>query len=362
MYAWNNTSIMRTLKDPINKGTLVLGKTKWVHKGRKRKLIQIPQEKWRIFEDGIPAVVDKETWDNVQEILSQRRRPRKNKTKLVPLSGLLYCGKCKSKMNVQTTRHQRQDGTVSESVNYQCSKYRVRGKAVCDSNTISNKDVEYVVLYKIRLLNEYARHKNNKLVDELMRCTAQNQRALANTVRNKINAAKKRYTELEELIISLYPNLAKGLLPENVYLKLLESYTMEQEGLTKETERLQQEQIRLEQENANIESFISLVKKEQDLSELTTELAVSFIDKIIIHKKGEKKGEKKGDKKGDKKGEKKGDKKGEKKGEKHGNERNIEIHFKFIGKLDIDPDFALASNIDGLGESERLRQKKYETL
>ena len=163
---------MRTLKDPINKGTLVLGKTKWVRKGRIRKLVKIPKEKRRIFEDRVPAIVDKETWDNVQELLSYRRKPRKNKTKLVPLSGFLYCGKCGSKMNVQTTRHQRLDGTVSENIIYQCSKYCVRGKATCDSNTISNKDIEYLVLYKIRLLNEYVRHKNNKLVDELMKTKA----------------------------------------------------------------------------------------------------------------------------------------------------------------------------------------------
>ena len=328
MYAWSAATIFRILKNPINKGTLALGKTKKVRKGRKLKIEKIPKEEWRIFEDRVPAIVDKETWNNVQELLFQRRRVKKNETKPRPLSGFLYCGKCGSKMTVQTVRSPNQNGT--NRVYYQCSKYRIDGRAVCESNYTNYKDIEYVVLYKIRLLNKYMRHNNNKLIDELKKCTEQNQQALADIVRNKVNTAKKRYAELEELIISLYPNLTKGLLSEDMYRKLLENYTTEQESLANETERLQQEQIHLEKENTNIDNFISLVEKEWDLSELTTELVVSFINKVVIYQKSD----------------------------KSANKRDIEIYFKFIGKLDIDPDFVLASNIDGLGEAERLRQRK----
>lgn len=324
-YAWNSTTLLRTLRDPLNKGTLVLGKTRWEKKGAKRKLVKLPQSQWRQFEDRVPAIVDKDTWDKVQELLSKRRRVKKHEQKPRPLSTYLFCGACGSAMSMHTSRYKLKDGRGAESVSYQCSEYRIRGRQGCSTNTISDSDIEYIVLYKIRLLCGYLQRADNQILNELIKFAEQNKKTLVTATSSKVHTAKKKHAELDSLIASLYPNFAKGLVPEPVYKKLLEDYTTEQFQQTQMIAQLEQEVLALENKSLDLERFSALIDQELNLSELTTELVVSFLDKVVIHQRPE----------------------------RHSKIRNIDIHFKYLGDMPIDPAFELIAIFDGLSETKR---------
>jgi len=55
--------------------------------------IERPKDEWKIFENTHEAIIDRETWELVQTLRTNKRRP--NRTGEVSMfSGLLYCGDC----------------------------------------------------------------------------------------------------------------------------------------------------------------------------------------------------------------------------------------------------------------------------
>ena len=64
---------------------------------KNKKKIDRPPEKWQIFKDTHPAIIDREVFALVQELRKHRRRPTKSGI-VSPFSGLLYCADCGEKL------------------------------------------------------------------------------------------------------------------------------------------------------------------------------------------------------------------------------------------------------------------------
>ncbi len=61
-----------------------------------KKRLERPKEEWQVFKNTHPAIIDRETFELVQELRKHRRRP--NRTGEVSMfSGLLYCADCGEK-------------------------------------------------------------------------------------------------------------------------------------------------------------------------------------------------------------------------------------------------------------------------
>ena len=63
---------------------------------KNKKKIERPQEEWQIFPNTHPAIIDRETFELVQELRQHRRRPTKSGI-VSMFSGLLYCADCGEK-------------------------------------------------------------------------------------------------------------------------------------------------------------------------------------------------------------------------------------------------------------------------
>ena len=69
---------------------------------KNKKNIELPKDKWQIFENTHEAIIDRETFELVQELRKHKRRP--NRTGEVSIfSGLLYCADCKEKLYYSIT-------------------------------------------------------------------------------------------------------------------------------------------------------------------------------------------------------------------------------------------------------------------
>ena len=97
-----------------------------------KKTIENPPDQWKIFRNTHEAIVDEETFDRVQELRRNKRRPAKTgKSNL--FSGVAYCADCGEKLYYCTTQNfeERQDHFV-------CSTSRKKGKDVCGTHFIRN--------------------------------------------------------------------------------------------------------------------------------------------------------------------------------------------------------------------------------
>ncbi|MDR1669205.1 MAG: recombinase family protein, partial [Oscillospiraceae bacterium] len=139
-YAWSATTIGYILKRPEYKGCKILGKTvsESYKKSKNRKTA--PEEQY-VFDGAIPVIVDEETWNNAQRLRKTVRRPPKREGPPHPLTGLLYCADCGSKMTHRVSLVQKR--WVDDS--YICSSYRQLTRD-CTMHYIPTKNIEKLIL------------------------------------------------------------------------------------------------------------------------------------------------------------------------------------------------------------------------
>lgn len=114
-----------------------------------QKTIENPPEQWKIFRNTHEAIVDEETFERVQELRRNKRRPAKmGKSNL--FSGVAYCADCGEKLYYCTTQNfeERQDHFV-------CSTSRKKGKDVCGTHFIRAMVLEKGVLKFLQILLWY---------------------------------------------------------------------------------------------------------------------------------------------------------------------------------------------------------------
>ena len=147
-YNWNGSTVSAIMERMEYCGHTVNFKT---HRQsyKIKKTIGNPPEQWKIFRNTHEAIVDEETFERVQELRRNKRRPAKTgKTNL--FSGVAYCADCGEKMYYCTTQNfeERQDHFV-------CSTSRKKGKDVCGTHFIRAVVLEKGVLKFLQILLWY---------------------------------------------------------------------------------------------------------------------------------------------------------------------------------------------------------------
>lgn len=126
---WQITSVQRIVRSPIYKGTFILNQYTSVKVGGKKKQIRNPKEKWFVFPNHHPAIIDEEIWEqaNQKDITA-------NKTKITAWNEfrkLAKCGVCGSNMIIVQSHLRKKNGERTEWKYLKCSKYRRAGKHGC---------------------------------------------------------------------------------------------------------------------------------------------------------------------------------------------------------------------------------------
>lgn len=106
------------------------------------------------------AIIDRETFELVQELRKHRRRPTKSGI-VSMFSGLLYCADCGEKLYYSVTNNYKR-----EQAYFFCSSYR-KNSDVCSAHYIREKVVEQLVLESMqrvlcmyRITKSYLRKDN----------------------------------------------------------------------------------------------------------------------------------------------------------------------------------------------------------
>ena len=100
---FSRNSVAKILRNPTYVGKIVWNQKKHIRKGVKGNLKHItiyqPREEWTITDGLHPAIVDRELFDQVQDIMDGRYRPARNDgTVRSPLAGLVKCVNCGQNM------------------------------------------------------------------------------------------------------------------------------------------------------------------------------------------------------------------------------------------------------------------------
>ena len=274
---WTNQTIIHILEKREYMGHTVLGKTiSESYKTKKRR--KATEDELMIFENTHEAIIDEETWNNVQRLIETKRRPKKNGAPPCRLSGLLYCADCGSKLSHRYNSRNKYDADNS----YGCSSYRQYTRN-CTMHYIRVSVVEKLILEAIREVSAYALSNEKEFVKKVREASDVQQEATMKEYRRRLGKAKRRHEELDDLVKKLYESFATGKIPEKHFDRLLSGYDNEQTTLEAEMQELQTGLDRYGADSVRADRFLELVKRYTDFSELTTPMLNEFIEKVIVH-------------------------------------------------------------------------------
>lgn len=96
---------------------------------------------------------------------------------------------------------------------------------------------------------------------------------------------QKKCKEIDKLFIKTYDDYAKGILTEERFKLLSNTYDNEQKSLKMSIETLKRELEVKNESERNIEDFTTIIEKCIGLKELNANIINTLIDKVIVYEK-----------------------------------------------------------------------------
>jgi DNA invertase Pin-like site-specific DNA recombinase len=279
---WTTTTVMNILKNEAYIGNLVQFKTGSISY-KNRKQVSKPQENHVRCENMHEPVIDRETWDIVQELNSQKRVVRKNKENELSLfAGFMECADCGHSMKFSRDYNTRKDGHMNNHHAYICGAYGQGGKGSCTSHRIMEHVITNIVLSDIRSQAALIQQDEKALGGELLK------RKNSSTDKNKakiqgdISKLEQRVSELSGLISKSYEEMLRGELPREMLMSFIQKYQQEQKEKTQSASELKVQLEKMQLDENDVQNWISLIKKYTDIQELDRELLSEIIERIYI--------------------------------------------------------------------------------
>ena len=265
-----------------------------------------PEEKQMVFENTHEPILDTETWERVQELRKQRKRPNRQ-DEVGLFSGILFCADCGSVMYQQRyqTEKRKQDC-------YICGSYKKRTKE-CTAHFIRTDLLVAGVTENLRKVTNYAAKHETRFMKLLVEQNEDGGKRRDAAKRKELDAAEKRIAELSNIFKRLYEDSVSGRISDERFMELSADYEAEQKKLKERVAELQKELAKTREATANAEKFMNVIRKHTAFEELTPTLLREFVEKIVVHEATAADGR------------------------MHGNLRRqeIEIYYSFVGKVDL---------------------------
>lgn len=304
---WSHDTIADILEQDAYLGRTTNFKTAKLSYKSKKTIINGP-DKWAIFEGTHKAIIDKDTWEIVQKAREDRRRPTKM-GEMGMFSGLVFCADCGAKLY-----HCRTTSWTHDQECYTCATYRA--KKGCTAHYIRAVVLEQLVLQNLQRVVTYAQEDEDEFVRRVMENKTAVQRTEQEQAKRTLEKQERRIGELDAIIQRLYEDHVMGKLSAERFAKLSEGYEKEQAELKQSSERLRAVVAAAETQAVNVRSFLKIVRKYTEPTELTPALLREFVEKIVVHTPDKSSGHR---------------------------VQRIDVHYNFIGEIDLSPEYSRRS-------------------
>ena len=302
---WAANTVVHILENREYTGCLVNFKTT-TQSYKCSKIIYNSEDKQAIFENHHEQIIDRDTWERVQELRKQRKRP--NRYDEVGLfSGILFCADCGSVMYQQRyqTDKRKQDC-------YICGSYKKRTHD-CTAHFIRTDLLTAGVLSNLRKVTSYAAKHEARFMKLLIEQNEDGGKRRNAAKKKELEAAEKRIAELSAIFKRLYEDSVTGRISDERFTELSADYEAEQKELKEKAAALQSELSKTLEATANAEKFMKVVRKYTSFEELTPTLLREFVEKIVIHESEALDGKRRGKLR----------------------RQEIEIYYSFVGKVEL---------------------------
>jgi len=275
---WSEATIARMLERKEYAGHTENKKT-YVLSYKNKKRIFNDEADRLLFPNTHDPIVDEQTFEIVQNIRKNKRRPTKMGEQPM-FSGLIYCYDCGN------AEYLFRGTTIDSSqFTYNCGTYRGKQRHKCTPHGIRVVVLEQLVMEHINMVTSYVAENEKEFAESLMKKNQMALKSEATFKKREYEKAKRRVVELDKLFTQLFEQRTFGSLSQERFSKMTANYEQEQAQLESTITTYEKEQAETVEAFSGIDKFLKIAKKYLNLQELNGTILRELVEKIVVHEK-----------------------------------------------------------------------------
>ena len=273
---WNSSTVVKILSLQEYCGDVLNFKT--YSKSYKNKTrIENDRKNWVVFKDVHEPIVDRTTWEKVQQKRGKIRKRQTNEGETNMFSGLLVCADCGHHLHY----HFNQGNPDIKYFN--CSNYK-GNRGTCSSTHYIRVDfLEQVVLGEIRRLTKFASRYEDEFVKAVIGHSQQTVALERQTKKKEYNSLLARDQEIDRLFDRMYEDNVAGKISDERFARMTKEYEGEQSELAGRIKTLRAELDKESHREVTTDTFIATVRRYTRARKLTPRMLNELIDHIEVH-------------------------------------------------------------------------------
>jgi DNA invertase Pin-like site-specific DNA recombinase len=272
-FAWKKSTVSQILTNRVYAGDTVSGKQR-VKNFKFKKLENVPEDEWIIAKNTHEAIIDRETFSRVQEILSVRKSPNTCSIQNI-FAGKLVCARCGCRLCFAVTPGRQSPGS------FVCNSYK-RRKGSCTAHYTSYNNLYSIVLNDIKNQLKIAKKYENSLKDYTKEIIQKCDSSGEDFKTGEIDKLKLKLSDINRIVKKLLEQNALGVISDERFAAFSADYEKESLSVKAEISRLSESLLLKKAKANNAEMFYEAINKYLDIKELTADIITDLIDKIII--------------------------------------------------------------------------------
>ena len=270
--SWSAVAVTRILTNENYTGTLIQGKYTTPNYKVKKTVVK-SEDDWVRIENAFEAIVSREQFAMVQELLKRDTRVAPDKKTVYLFSGIAVCGDCGRQMS-------RKVSTVAgkKYVYYMCSANKKDGS--CSSHRIREDELEKVV---VAYLNTYIRELCS--IKRLLDCVEKLPLQESNIKRLELRIVQleEEAQRHEKLKISVYEDLKDNLITKDEYVTLKNEFETRRRDALEAIAQIRSEIDSLAKRNGKHHEWIETFVSKREVETLTRNVVVELIESICVY-------------------------------------------------------------------------------
>lgn len=304
-YQWSHRMVLNVLRDPVYCGNMARNKRPTLS-FKNSKRLYIPKSDYIYARNTHEGIVSEEVWEQVQTMVDKRKCNNKKGLYYDNIfQGLVRCPKCGYALTPKTDYRLKKKELI-DFVHFSCSTYKKYGVNACSSHRIEARDLYNIVLEDIQYHGNMALSAKEDFVEKIIEKIEVEKIDEGKELSNKLEIKKNQLAELDRSYEQLYEDRLEGNITERNFNLMNVSISKKQDKLIEEIKILEGDiEVSLETED-NYKKFMNNISKYAKIKSLNRYILNQVIDKIYVYDKEEIDGQ---------------------------ISQKVEIHYKFIGKL-----------------------------
>ena len=279
-YTWESSVINNILRNEVYCGDMVQNKGKLLSY-KVHKYIRNPKEDWIRVENTHEAIIDRKTFEKVQDAIISRDTRVGQDGNLSIYAGHIKCADCGRSMMKRLCHNEK--GEQRGYFYYACTTYVRKSKDLCTRHSIRSDKLEKAVFEAIKLQISLVLNANN-VIKEINKSKKLNYKM--ETISNNITRQEKELDKYNKLKKASYEDWKLGIITETEYFEYAKEYSSKVKQIEAILQKLYSEKANANSNNNEDEEWINDFLKNKNIKTLSKQVIDELVENIYVHEGG----------------------------------------------------------------------------